>query len=283
VLITAARNEERYIEKTIESVIEQTIPPLKWVIVSDRSTDRTDEIIQKYVKEHEYIELLRIDGDGGLSFESQARAINAGYQRVKDLPFEYLGNVDADVTLPDNYFEMILERFEVDERLGIAGGCIYEKVSGVFRPRVYNRMDLVANAVQMFRRKCFESIGGYIQLRYGGHDAWANIMAKKLGWKVESIPEIKVYHHRPTSSSLGKFYKAKWNAGLADYAIGNHPIYQVGKCIRRFREKPYLIASIVRMAAYISAYLKREERGVSNDFIKFYRREQLKRLMSFNR
>jgi glycosyltransferase involved in cell wall biosynthesis len=284
VLITAASNEDRYIEKTIQSVIKQTIPPLKWIIVSDRSTDRTDEIVRAYAKEHAYIELLRLHGGGGRSFGSQVRAINAGYQILKNLPYKYIGNVDADVTFPDNYFEMIIERFEKDERLGIAGGYIYEKIGGVFTShfsyRLSNRRYLVANAAQMFRRSCFENIGGYIELKYGSHDTWANVMAWKLGWKVENIAEIKVYHHRPTSSSLGGFYKSKWNDGLMDYTIGNHPIYQVGKCILRFREKPYVIASAVRMAAYIWAYLRREERGVSKEFIKFYRKMQFRRIFS---
>lgn len=278
VLITAARNEEMYIEKTIQSVIKQTILPLKWIIVSDRSLDRTEEIVQGYAREHEYIELLRLQGDGGHSFGSQVRAITAGYQILKNLHYDYICNVDADVTFADNYFEMILARFENDVRLGIAGGYIYEEVGGVFTPRDYNRMDCVSNAAQIFRKSCFENIGGYIQLKYGAHDAWVNIMARKMGWKVESIPEIMVYHHRPTSSSFGRFYQAKWNAGLMDYTIGNHPLYQVGKCIRRFQEKPYVIASLFRMAAYIWAYMRREERGVSIDFIKYYRREQFRRI-----
>lgn len=277
VLITAARNEEKYIENTIQSVNKQTIIPLKWVIVSDRSVDRTDEIVQKYAKEHKYIELLRLHGDGERSFGAQVRAINAGYQILENIPYDYICNVDADVTFQENYFEMILGRFKKDERLGIAGGYIYEEAGGVFTPHFSNRSYLVANAAQMFRRSCFENMGGYIQLKYGSHDTWVNVMAWKLGWKVENIPEIQVFHHRPTSSSLGGFYKSKWNDGLMDYTIGNHPVYQVGKCILRFREKPYVIASAVRMAAYIWAYLKREERGVSKDFVKYYRRMQFRR------
>jgi glycosyltransferase involved in cell wall biosynthesis len=226
VLITAARNEERYIEKTIQSVIKQTITPLKWVIVSDRSTDRTDEIVQKYANEHEYIELLKIQGDGGRSFESQVRAINAGHQILKNLPYKYICNVDADVTFPGNYIEMILERFGKDERLGIAGGFIYEEVGGVFASIFSKRRYLVANAAQMFRRSCFENIGGYIELKYGSHDTWVNVMAWKLGWKVENIQEIMVYHHRPILSAVGRFYKSKWNDGLMDYKIWNHPIYK---------------------------------------------------------
>lgn len=278
VLITAARNEEKYIEKTIQSVIQQTISPLKWVIVSDRSVDRTDVIVQKYANENKYIELLKLHGDGGRSFGSQVRAINAGYQILKNLHYDYICNVDADVTFADNYFEMILERFEKDDRLGIAGGYICEEVGGVFTSHFTNRAYLVANAAQMFRRICFENIGGYIELKYGSHDTWVNVMAWKLGWKVENIPEISVYHHRPTSSAIGRFYKSKWNDGLMDYTMGNHPIFQIGKCILRFREKPYVIASVVRMAAYIWAYLKREERGVSKDFIKYYRRMQFRRI-----
>jgi biofilm PGA synthesis N-glycosyltransferase PgaC len=283
ILITSASNEERYIEKTIQSVINQTILPLKWVIVSDQSTDRTDEIVQKYAKQYDFIEFLRLQRDGGRNFRYQVPAFNAGLQILKHLPYEYIGNVDADVTFTNKYFEMILERFEKDEQLGIAGGYIYEEVGGVFTPHFTNRRYLVANAALVFRRSCFERIGGYIELKYGAHDTWVNVMALKLGWKVENIPEIIVYHHRATSSSLGRFYKSKWNDGLLDYVMGNHPIYQVGKCIMRFREKPYILASAVRMTAYVWSYLKREKREVSNEFVKFYRREQFKRLFYFYR
>lgn len=278
VLITAARNEERYIENTIKSVIKQTILPIKWVILSDRSVDHTDDIVKQYANEHKYIQLIRLEGDGNRSFGSQVRAINVGYQVLKDLPYDYICNVDADVTFEEDYFEMILERFERDGQLGIAGGYIYEEVRGVFTPLFSNRRYLVANAAQMFRRSCFEEMGGYIELKYGSHDTWVNVMAWKLGWKVANIPEIKVYHHRATSSSLGRFYKSKWNDGLMDYTIGNHPVYQLGKCVLRFREKPYVIASAVRLAAYIWACLKREERGVSKDFIKYYRKMQFRRI-----
>lgn len=282
VLVTPARNEERYIEKTIQSVISQTILPLKWVVVSDRSNDRTDDIVGRYANEHGFIELVKLRGNGARSFGAQVRAINSGYQRVKSLQFKYICNVDADVTFPDYYFEALLGKFEKDEKLGIGGGCIYESIRGVFSPRPHDRRDLVANAAQMFRRTCFEELGGYIELKYGAHDAWANVMARKLGWKVENMPELIVHHHRATASSLGRFYKGKWNAGLMDYTIGNHPLYQIIKCVHRVDEKPYIIASIVRMAAYIWAYVKREERGVSDDFIKYYRREQFKRIISLH-
>jgi biofilm PGA synthesis N-glycosyltransferase PgaC len=60
VLVTPARNEAQFIESTIQSVVAQTMRPLKWVIVSDGSTDGTDEIVSRYAVAHEWIELLRM-------------------------------------------------------------------------------------------------------------------------------------------------------------------------------------------------------------------------------
>lgn len=122
VLITAAKNEAQYIELTIKSVISQSILPLKWVIVNDGSTDETEQIIKKYVDNHAWIELLSLPPAGERHFGRKAIAFNKGYEKVKDLEFDIIGNLDADISFDDEeYFSFLLNKFKVNPKLGVAG------------------------------------------------------------------------------------------------------------------------------------------------------------------
>src|SRR5690242_2259406 len=111
VLITPARNEEAFIELTLKSMTAQTVKPLKWVIVSDGSTDRTDEIVRSYLSDNSWIELLRLPERLERHFGGKVMAFNAGWERVKDLPYAIMGNLDADVSFDSDYFEFLLPKF----------------------------------------------------------------------------------------------------------------------------------------------------------------------------
>src|ERR1700675_1738957 len=123
-MVTPAKNEEVCIKNRIEAVLSQTIRPEKWVIVSDGSTDRTDEIVSSYEQQYPFIELVRA-GDSGKkgqkNFGSKVKAFRAGYDELRDTPYEFVGNLDADVTFDPDYFERILEKFRANGKLGLAG------------------------------------------------------------------------------------------------------------------------------------------------------------------
>ena len=78
VLITPARNEEAFIENTIRSVAAQTVRPVKWIIVSDGSSDRTDGIVKQYASQHAWLELLRMPEHRDRQFAAKANCFNAG-------------------------------------------------------------------------------------------------------------------------------------------------------------------------------------------------------------
>src|SRR6201996_1311307 len=105
VLVSPARNEEDYIELTIKSVINQTVLPAKWVIVSDGSTDRTDEIVKKYAAEYPWIELVRRPERKVRHFAGKVDCFNSGYERLKDIPYDVIGSLDADISFEPVYFE----------------------------------------------------------------------------------------------------------------------------------------------------------------------------------
>jgi len=284
VLVTAAYNEGGFIENTIRSVISQEVPPARWVIVSDGSTDNTDEIVKRYAAQYDFIQLYRITEDHPRNFAAQVNAINAGIAQLSGAEYEFIGNMDADVTMEPAYFRLLLEKFRNDTKLGLGGGMIYEQdVDGKFKGRKTNSRTSVAHACQLFRKECFASVGGkYIPLPYGGPDTYAETTARMKGWHVESFEDLTMFHHRPTGSA-GGLLKSCFRQGKMDYSLGALPLFEILKLVSRVWEKPYLIGSIVRFAGFVHSYSQREQRAVPREFMSYLRKEQRHRLTSLFR
>jgi poly-beta-1,6-N-acetyl-D-glucosamine synthase len=280
VLVTAAYNEAGYIEKTIRSMVGQTLRPLRWIVVSDGSTDRTDAIVSSYAREHAFIQLHRLTEGHKRNFGAQVDAINAGCAQLQAqaLDYAYIGNLDADICLEADYFADLLRRFESDPQLGLAGGFICEAdAQGVFRSRPLNSVDSVAHAVQLFRRECFDAIGGYLPLKYGGPDWHAGVMARMKGWSIRSFPDLHVQHLRPTGSA-DHWRRDRVRQGRMDYSMGSHPVFELVKCARRFQDYPKVLGALVRFSAFVWCYCVGEPRPVSQEFMKYLRKEQMDRV-----
>lgn len=279
VLITPARNEEAYIEKTIRAVSTQNVLPLKWVIVSDRSIDRTDEIIKEYAAKYPFIEFERINEQSQWNFSSKVNAINSGLRKLVDLDYDFIGIVDADITFESDYYEQVLIKLKENERLGIAGGMIHELSDGKFKALNYN-MNSVAGAVQLFRRKCFEEIGGYMPMELGGIDALAEIMSRMRGWEIKSFREINVYHHRIIGTTQTSLVRSRFRYGQRDYSFGTHPLFMLLKCIHRFWEQPYILGGFLMFCGYCWLWVRRKPRAVPDDIVRFLYKEQINRIIS---
>jgi biofilm PGA synthesis N-glycosyltransferase PgaC len=277
VLVTAARNEELFIENTIKAVVSQTLLPKKWIIVSDASTDNTDKIVEEYAGRYTFIELVRIAKTHARSFASKVYALNAGLDRLKDSDFDFIGNLDADVSFETSYFVNLMREFERDPQLGLAGGYIYENHHGSFTARASNSVRSVAGAVQMFRRECYEAVGGILPLKYGGEDWCAEVMARMKGWQVEAFPKLRVFHHKPTGTGAGVL-KYWYHQGFMDFSLGSYPLFAIVKCLKRLRSRPYVAGALARLAGFAWAYRRKEERPVPREFIEYLRREQKARL-----
>ena len=185
VLITPARNEELSIERTIQSVIAQTVLPKKWVIVSDGSTDKTDEIIKKYLQKNLWIEFIRMPEHRDRHFAAKVQCFEAGYERMKGVDFGIIGNLDADISFDEGYFEFLLSKFAEDPKLGVAGTPFVE--DGKHYDYSFTNIEHVSGACQLFRRECFEEIGGYIPIKGGGIDWVAVTTARMKGWKTRTF------------------------------------------------------------------------------------------------
>jgi len=274
VLITPARNEQDYIRNAIESIICQTILPARWVIVSDGSTDGTDEVVREYALRYPFIELVCLHERAKRTFASQAYATNAGYETVRHMKADFIGLLDADISLPPDYYERILERFKQYPQLGIAGGVLLEKIRGRYGRRFGDSDLWVAGAIQMFRRKCYEDIGGFIPLPYGGHDAVAVAVARSKGWEVKSFLDLEGFHHRPTGSVGANRVRICFRNGAEDYYLGYDLLFEMGKSLRYVAERPYILGTFLRLSGYLWQVMTASGHALPKDLIRTVRRQK---------
>src|SRR5262249_12191450 len=220
VLVTPVRNEAEFIGRTIAAVADQVHHPVRWVIVSDASTDGTDEIVRHHVQMLPFIRFARRETVGKRDFSSKVQAIREGLRHLDEVDYDFIGNLDGDVSFARDYFSTLLSRCDGDPGLGIAGGLVYEDLGGSWRALPLSTDRSVAGAVQMFRRPCWESIGGYPLLRCGGEDAAAEIMARQRGWETRTFRDLQVYHHRRVGRNGGNALRVFYDMGWREAVIG---------------------------------------------------------------
>jgi len=277
VLITPARDEEAFIEKTLTSVIMQTRTPERWVIVDDGSQDRTAEIVEKYAKRYSWIELVRRAQRLDRNFAGKAHAFNAGFERVRSLDFDVIGNLDADISFEPDYFEFLLNKFTEFPRLGVTGTTMREAKHDALTDTFYHFKD-VFGACQLFRRECFQEVGGYTPIKWGGIDWIAVRTARLRGWETRSFPDKIFFHHRPMGETESNVFKARFDYGRKDYFLGNHPLWQVFRISYQMLQRPYVIGGLMLAAGYFYSLATRIERPVAPELLRLHRREQLERL-----
>lgn len=279
VLITPARNEAAFIDLTITSMVSQTVPPAKWVIVSDGSTDGTDDIVKKYATEHPWVELVRMSQRPERHFAAKVHAFNAGYARVADVQYGVIGNLDADVSFERDYFEFLLGKFAENPRLGVAGTPFRE---GRFQYDYrFTNIEHVSGQCQLFRRECFADIGGFIPRKIGGVDWVAVTTARMKGWQTRTFPEKPYTHHRKMGTATEKGLARHVKIGRADYVLGSHPLWEVFKCMYHTSRRPILLGGTLRAAGFIWAMVNRLEKEVPDDLVRYRRKEEMRRLREF--
>lgn len=277
VLVTPARNEAQFIESTIKSVVAQSVHPLRWVIVSDGSTDGTDEIVSRYAAENEWIELLRMPERKERHFAGKAYAFGAGCSRLSDLHYDVIANLDADITFESDYFAFLLQKLVSNPELGVVGTPYVEKTGEVFDYK-FTSIEHVSGACQVFRRECYEAIGGYKPVKVGTIDCIAVISARMKGWKTRTFTEKVCQHHRKVGTAQSKPIKSYFTTGVMDYVMGNHPLWQAFRIVYQMAKSPLLIRGAALGAGFVWATTSKMERPVSVEFVKFHRREQMQRL-----
>lgn len=277
VVVTPARNEARFIEGTMQSVAAQDLLPLKWVIVSDGSTDGTDEIVQRYAAQYPWIELLRMPERAERHFAGKAYAIRAAMERLQELPYQAVASLDADITFESGYFAFLLGKLAQDAQLGVVGTPFVDVVGESYDYRYVSR-DHVSGTCQLFRRRCFEEIGGFTPVKGGAIDTIAVVSARMKGWKTRTFTEMHSHHHRVMGTAESSPLQARFVLGCRDYAVGNHPLWELFRVLYQMGQRPYLLRGLALGAGYLRSSIKGVQRPVSKDFVAFFRREQMQRL-----
>lgn len=283
VLVTPARNEAALIENTIRAVIAQTVRPLRWVIVSDGSTDQTDTIVNRCATEHNWIEWLRMPERRDRQFAAKANCFNAGYARLSGADYDIVGNLDADITFETDYFAFLLEKFAAIPQLGVAGTPFVEDDT---RPRVHTyshgfaNLQHVSGACQLFRRECFEAVGGYVPVKGGAIDWIAVTTARMIGWQTRTFPEKVCFHHRQLGTGNDHPYLVHFHYGRKAYYTGSSPFWAVLRGAFQMREKPWFIGGALFQLGFVWSWIIQMPRPVSAKLMAFHRAEQMARLRS---
>jgi biofilm PGA synthesis N-glycosyltransferase PgaC len=277
VLITPSRNEETFVRKTLDSMVSQTLLPVRWVFVDDGSTDKTAEIVESYAQRHPWIELVRRPQHINRSFAGKVHAFNAGLERVQSLEFDVIGNLDSDLSFEPDYLEFLMKKFAENPELGVAGTPFiengYDSAKDSFEGETH-----VPGGCQLFRRECFRDIGGYIVHRAGGVDWTACATARMKGWKTRSFREKRFHHYRALGTAERSVWSSLFSYGQKDYYLGGSPVWQLFRVAYRTVKPPVIVGGAALAAGYSWAALRRMPRPISPQLVRFHRAEQMQKL-----
>ena len=275
VVITPIRDEEAHIEKTIDSVVSQTISPVQWVIVDNGSTDRTGGLIDNAANLYPWITSIHRENRGYRKAGGGViEAFYAGYAALSCEDWDFVVKLDGDLSFEPDYFEKCFEHFRIDPKLGLGGGDVYNLIEGRLELEKQPRFH-VRGATKTYKRNCWDAIGGL--LAAPGWDTLDEVKANMLGWTTYSFPDLRVTHHRLTGAADGTWRDAVKN-GLADYICGYHPLFMTSKCIKRLARKPYLLGSLGHLYGFGKGYLKGVPQVDDPRLIRYLRGQQLNRL-----
>jgi len=280
VVISPCRDEARFVELTLRSVIGQTRRPDRWIIVDDGSRDATPEIVARFAADHDWIELVRRERGGHRQLgPGVVAAFNAGLAHLGDDPYDVISKLDCDLEFGSDCFARILDHFS-DSRVGMASGTTWLKVEDKLVSERHAPY-FVPGQAKFYRRACFKDLGG-LQPVYGW-DILDQTDARRHGWLTLHDPDIPLIHHRLQGSSFGPV-KGKIIWGWGAYAIGTHPLFAVSRGIYRMAERPWLIGGLAFLWGFFMSYFRpKVERTRNEELVRYLRREQIYRMLHMNR
>ena len=277
VLISPVRDEVDRLPNLARCLISQTQRPDCWVIVNDGSQDGTRDLADQLESEHDWIQVVHL-GDRGYRRVGGGvvEAFKAGLD-VVDMSYGFVGKVDADLTFDATYLEFLLKRFEEDTSLGSASGKVFRPQGDGFVEE-FMVDDMVAGQFKLYRRSCFDAIGGLVS-----NVLWDGIdfhRARQKGFKTRSFddPGLRLIHHRQMGSSDRSVYRGRVRLGRGQWFMGSHPLYHMASSIFRMKEKPYVVGGVLMLWGYLKAFVTCEPRYDDLEFRRELRRWQMGRL-----
>jgi glycosyltransferase involved in cell wall biosynthesis len=279
-LISPCRDEAKYMRETLDSVISQSIPPIKWVIVDDGSTDSTPQILAEYQAKHDWIEVVTRSNRGRRAVgPGVIDAFYAGYETINPNDYDYLCKLDLDLRLPPRYFEILIERMRANPRIATCSGKAY--LEDEKRRLVFERHadDVSIGASKFYRVSCFRTIGGFVrEIMWDGIDCHR---CRMNGWIACSWdePELRFIHLRPEGSSQKSIYAGRVRHGYGQYFMGTGFLFMIASSIYRLNRKPYVLGSLAMLWGWLRAALAGKPRYEDAAFRKFLRRYQWRALL----
>ena len=214
-VVIPAHNEADCIGQTLVSLIQQSVIPSHVVVVNDNSTDHTGEVVQKFSKSHSFIHLVNNQSsEKHLPGSKVIKAFYKGFEILDD-QYDIIVKLDADIVLPSNYFETIINHFQSDDRIGMAGGFAYIEQDGQWVLENLTNKDHIRGALKAYRKQCFSDIG---QLKKAmGWDTADELLAQYHGWRIKTDESLKAKHLKPTGAIYNK--AARYKQGEAFYKL----------------------------------------------------------------
>jgi glycosyltransferase involved in cell wall biosynthesis len=275
-VISAVKNEERFIGQTIASMISQRTRPVVWIIVDDASTDGTARIVKEYAGRYPWIRYLLYPGEAiRKTGSAEIHAFDCGFKNLDGLAFDFIVKLDGDLRFDEGYFETLLSRFAIDNKLGIASGIYLEETALSWQPVAMPGYH-AAGASKVVRRECFEQIGGFIAQR--GWDTIDEIRAQARGWETRHFDDIRFFHLRKEGTGMGQI-RTNVMHGEIFYRSGGSFIFFIPKALHRvLRGNPIFVAGAAMIYGYLAALVRRRELLVSAEEARAYRRLLYRRL-----
>jgi glycosyltransferase involved in cell wall biosynthesis len=269
VVISPVKDEEKYVRNTLDSMVAQTIKPLRWIIVDDGSSDRTPEILKSYALAHGFISLVTCSrGDARQPGAAVVRAFSKGYEVARGLDYEVLVKLDCDLSFESDYFERLLAKMRSDPHLGIASGVYLEAHDGVAWREIEMPPYHAAGASKMIRRACFEQIGGFMPVR--GWDTVDEIRAMARGWRTQHFGELRMKHWKPEGMGIGSL-RTNFMHGEVYYLTGGSKRFFLLKVLHRLTQRPYLMGGVALTWGYLRTMFSKKASLVTSEESRCYR------------
>lgn len=266
VIISPVRNEAQFLRGTIRSIVNQSLLPVEWIFVDDGSIDNTAEIIKDTAGKYPWIRYIHKPDRGSRSVgPGVVDAFYYGYFKIKTKEWDYILKLDGDIELPPSYFETLLSYFEKDTYLGSASGKVFiRKRNRLIEEHI--RDEMVSGAVNFYRNKAFDSIGGFV--REVMWDGIAIHRSRMAGWRTRSIRDsrLNILHKRIMGSSQTSLIHGRARWGRGQYFMGTHPLYIFATGLFRMLEKPFVIGGLSIIFGYFKAMYNNHPQHNENNF-----------------
>ena len=279
-LVTPCRNEADTLRTTLDTTIAQTVPPAKWVIVDDGSTDDTPKILAQYAAKHPWIEIVtRADRGARAVGPGVIEAFYEGLARLDLDRYDYVCKYDADLQMPPRYFERAMERMEADPFLGNLSGKMQERQPDGSLVTFFMGDENAIGAIKLYRVACFRQIGGFVRaLAWDGIDGH---LCRMHGWVAASVddPEMRFVHLRPMGSSEKDIITGRQRWGRGKYFMGSAWYYVLAASVFRMKDRPFVKGGAHIFWGYLKTARAGGQRYDNPKYLAYVRKFELMQLV----